>query len=277
MTRLLRRALAGILDDVEMSGLVSAFDQVGSIIVVRIPESLRHRRADIGRALLSNVKVADRVFCQVSDVCGDYRTRRLELVAGRGGTVTEYRENGCRFVVDVEGVFFTPRLSTERARVAGLVSPGQTVLNMFGGAGMFSIPAAKRTPCTIYSVDVNPRATQLCRRNAELNKMAGTVIPVTGDAERVARNMPDSAHHTLMPLPEEADRFLEAAVRATKNGGTIHYYTHVHADHKRDAPGLAEERLAEAIPADIEVTFSRLVRPVGPRYYQTVVDAIITK
>lgn len=275
MTRLLRRALAGKLIDSEMESLVSAFDQVGDIIVIRMPESLYPRRVEIGEALLDNIKVANRVFCQVSDVEGDYRTRGLELVAGEGGTQTEYRENGCRFVVDVEKVFFTPRLSTERARIAGLVRPGETVLNMFGGAGMFSIQMAKNTACTVYSVDINPEATTLCEQNAAMNKMAGGIVSVTGDASSIARKMANMSDRTLMPLPESSDEFLADAVRATKRGGVIHYYSHVHADRKQDAARLSEKHFIDTVPAESRITNSRMVRAVGPRYYQTVVDAII--
>ena len=52
MTRFLRRALEGVLDDDEMPGVVSAFDQMGDIAVIRIPPELYGRRGAIGEALL---------------------------------------------------------------------------------------------------------------------------------------------------------------------------------------------------------------------------------
>ena len=277
MTRFLRRALKGVLDNDEMPGVVSAFDQMGDIAVIRIPPELYGRRGAIGEALLSNVKAVRAVFCQASDVSGEYRTRRLERIAGEGGTLTTYRENGCRFEVDAERVFFTPRLSTERARVAALVRPGETVLNMFGGAGPYSIQAARRVACTVYSLDTNPEATRLCARNAALNKLAGSVVAITGDAMDARDMMPAECDRTIMPLPERSSEFAAAAVRATRDGGMIHYYSHIHADHKRDAPALAARGAAGAIPCDIEVLYSRMVRAVGPRYYQTVSDVRISK
>ena len=277
MARFLRRTLAGVLDADELEMAVSAFDQMGDIAVIRIPEPLYDRRHDIGEALLSNIKVVRGVFCQVSDVSGEYRTRNLERIAGEGGTVTEYRENGCRFVIDVERVFFTPRLSTERARVAGLVKPGDIVLNMFGGAGPYSIQAARRTPCTVYSIDVNPEATALCAKNAGLNRLAGEVVAITGDAMESRDLVPCECDRTIMPLPERSAEFAAAAVRATRDGGTIHYYSHIHADSKRDAAGLAGVEAAGAIPCQTEVLCTRLVRAIGPRYYQTVADVCISK
>ena len=40
MTKMLKKALADILTKKEISELISAFDQIGSIIIVRIPDSL---------------------------------------------------------------------------------------------------------------------------------------------------------------------------------------------------------------------------------------------
>ena len=277
MTRFLGRALEGVLDEAEMRRMVSAFDQMGDIAVIRIPESLYDRRHAIGEALLSGIKVVRAVFCQVSSVSGDYRTRRLERIAGEGGTATEYRENGCRFAIDVERVFFTPRLSTERARVAALVQPGDVVLNMFGGAGLYSIQAARRVECEVYSMDINPEATEFCVHNAKINKLAGSVTAVTGDAAAAFDVVPRGADRTIMPLPERSTEFAAPAVEATADGGVIHYYSHVHADRKQDAAGLAALEAARTIPCDTRVLHTRMVRAVGPRYYQTVVDVRVSK
>lgn len=272
---MLKEALRGVLTPEEMEGMVGAFDQVGSIVIVRIPDPLMPRRAEIGRALLDGVKAARGVFCQSSPVEGDHRTRSLEPIAGSADTRTEYRESGCRFIVDVERAFFSPRLSTERARIAGLVRDGETVLNMFAGVGMFSIIAAKHKRCTVYSIDINAEATELCRQSMSLNRLRGRVIPVQGDAAAKSRAM--EADRTLMLLPERSDEFLDAATAATRDGGTIHYYAHVHADKKSDAGRRGEEKYLAAAAARSEILGSKIVRPVGPRYYQVVVDARISR
>lgn len=287
MARMLKRLLEGVLTASEADEFVSAFDQIGEIIIVRIPDSLLSKRYEIGRALLDEIKIARSVFCQVSAVEGEYRTRKLEIIAGKDDTATEYKESGCRFVVDVEHAFFSPRLSHERERIAELVSDGETVLNMFGGVGMFSVMAAMNAACTVYSIDSNPVASALCERNVALNeygrkrkrrKMAGTVIPICGEASQVIHDRFDGvSDRTLMLLPEQSDEFLESAIHATADRGVIHYYSHVHADSKSDAPGLSEAHYLDLAPVRSEVLDSRIVRAVGPRYYQTVVDARIYK
>ncbi len=278
MARMLKKALGGMLTPKEGSELFSAFDQIGGIIVVRIPDSLLHKRRAIGEVLLDQVKKAESVFYQSSNVDGDHRTRSLELLAGADSTETEYRENGCRFVVDVEKAFFSPRLSTERLRIAGLVSDADVIINMFAGIGTFSIIAAKNAGCTVYSIDINPVASDLCRRSIGMNKLAGKVVSINGDAAEVIRDrLADTGTRTLMLLPERSDEFLDSAVMATKDGGVIHYYAHTRAERRTGAPAAAEAHFASVCPVKHSILDSRNVRAVGPRYHQTVVDARISR
>ncbi len=275
---MLKRALEGVLTDQESEELFSAFDQIGDIIVIRIPDSLLSKKKVIGETLLKEVSTAKSVFYQSSDVTGDFRTRSLELLAGEDKTETEYKEFGCRFFVDVEKAFFSPRLSTERERIADIVKDGEIVINMFGGVGMFSILAAKSKKCTVYNIDINPVASKLCEKNISINKLAGEIISLNGDASQIVNDqLKEKGDRTLMLLPERSDEFLESAILATKNGGTIHYYSHIHADKKQDAPKLSEEHYREITNVKSEILGSKIVRAVGPRYYQTVVDVKITK
>lgn len=275
---MLKRALEGVLTDQESEELFSAFDQVGDIIVIRIPDSLLSKKKMIGETLLDKVSTAKSVFYQSSDISGDFRTRSLELLAGQNKTETEYKEFGCRFFVDVEKAFFSPRLSTERQRIASTVKDDEVVINMFGGVGMFSILAAKSKKCTVYNIDINPIASQLCEKNISINKLAGKVISLNGDAAQIVNDqLKEKGDRTLMLLPERSDEFLESAILATKNGGIIHYYSHIHADKKQDAPKLSEEHYLKVTNVKSEILGSKIVRAVGPRYYQTVVDVKITK
>ncbi|HET6516817.1 MAG TPA: class I SAM-dependent methyltransferase family protein [Nitrosopumilaceae archaeon] len=275
---MLKRALEGVLTDQESEELFSAFDQIGDIIVIRIPDALLSKKKVIGETLLKQVSTARSVFYQSSDVSGDFRTRTLELLAGEDKTETEYKEFGCRFLVDVEKAFFSPRLSTERERIADIVRDGETIINMFGGVGMFSILAAKNKKCTVYSIDINPIASKLCEKNISINKLAGNVISLNGNAAQIVNEcLREKGDRTLMLLPEKSDEFLESAILATKNGGTIHYYSHTHADKKQNAPKLSEEHFLEIMPIKSEILGSKIVRAVGPHYYQTVVDVKITK
>ena len=278
MTRVLKKALENILSDEDIKDLVSAFDQIGDIIIVRIPDSLISKKKIIGKALLEQVKTAKTVFHQSSPVEGDFRTRNLELIEGDEKTETEYRENGCRFIVDVEKAFFSPRLSTERERISNLVNDHDVIINMFGGVGMFSLLAAKKKSCTVYNIDINPVASKLCEENIKLNKLKGKVISLNGDATKIIKEqLQDKADRVLMLLPERSDEFLDTAISSLKKNGVIHYYSHIHAEKKQDAPKLSEEHFLNINKIQVDILDSRVVRPVGPRFYQTVVDIKIQR
>ena len=278
MSRMLKKTLDSLLTPQESDELISAFDQIGDIIIVRIPDLLSPKKKLIGETLLEQVKSAKSVFHQSSAVEGEFRTRALEILAGDDKTETEYKEFGCRFIVDVRKAFFSPRLSSERMRIAELMSDGEVMVNMFGGIGMFSIIAAKKKKCSVYNIDINPDAADFCQKNIAINKLTGNVISIHGDASDVIENqLKNKSDRTLMLLPEKSDEFLNSAISATKNNSIIHYYSHIHADKKSDAAKLSEQHYLEVTPVKSTILGSKIVRPVGPRFYQTVVDTKIEK
>jgi tRNA (guanine37-N1)-methyltransferase len=275
---MLKQAMARILTSDETEELYGAFDQIGSIIVLRIPDNLLPKRKMIGETLLEKVKTAKSVFYQSSPVEGDYRIRQLELLAGEDKTETEYKEHGCRFKVDLEKTFFSPRLSTERLRIADLVTDGEIIINMFGGVGMFSIVAAKKKKCHVYNIDINPHAARLCSENVILNKLKGTVESIEGDAvDIIEKRLVNSGDRVLMLLPERSDEFLDVAIKALKQNGVLHYYCHIHSDKKSHVSEVVTSHFLSVVKVKSEILGSKIVRPIGPRFYQAVVDAVISK
>ena len=55
---MLKKALENILSPSESEELFSSFDQVGEIIVLRIPDSLKAKKKIIGETLLDQVTVS---------------------------------------------------------------------------------------------------------------------------------------------------------------------------------------------------------------------------
>ena len=136
----------------------------------------------------------------------------------------------------------------------------------------------KEKKCTVYNIDINPVAAKLCEKNIDLNKLKGNVTSVLGDASQVIEDkLKDIGDRLLMLLPERSDEFFSSALSATKNNGIIHYYSHIHADEKSQAAKLSEKHYQEITSVKSKILDSKIVRAVGPRYYQTVVDIRITK
>ncbi|HET7344259.1 MAG TPA: class I SAM-dependent methyltransferase family protein, partial [Nitrososphaeraceae archaeon] len=143
MSHRLKDILSEVLMPEEISKIYSAFDMIGDIIIIKIPNCLIFKKEIIAKAILQNIKPAKSVFVQTSAVQGEHRIRSLEFLAGDNNTVTEYKEHGCRFKVDVLKTYFSPRLSTERLRIGKMVSDNEIITNMFAGVGTYSIIMAK--------------------------------------------------------------------------------------------------------------------------------------
>ena len=124
--------------------ILSPFDIVGDIAIMRLPETTSKNEANlIAEALMQKHRQVKTVLRQVGAVKGNFRLRALRWVKGERKFETLHREFGCVFRVNLKQCYFSPRLSYERMRVAGLVKPKETVLNMFAGVGSFSILTAK--------------------------------------------------------------------------------------------------------------------------------------
>jgi len=278
MAKNLRGALKGQLTDDELKQL-RAFDIVGDIAVIKLPEGLLPEKGAIGRALMQVHRHIRTVLCQVGPVSGEFRTRELEVIAGEPRTETTHREGGCTFKVDLVQAYFSPRLAHERLRIASLVDPGEVVTNLFAGVGCYSIIIAKHSRAAkIYSIDKNPVAFGYMRENIRINKVGDRVVPILGDArEVVERQLAGKADRVLMPLPELGRKFFEVALQALKPaGGIIHFYDFGQAP-DLFAPSLAFAcRSAAAKGLDARLLNSRTIRSYAPKCFHIVLDLSIS-
>jgi len=276
---MLKKALENILTIDEIKQLYGSFDIIGDIAVIKIPDALLDKKFIIAKAIMDNMKSVKTVLRQVTPVSGDFRTRELEHILGEDKTLTLYKEHGCIFKVDLAKVYFSPRLSTERIRIARKVGNGEIVVNMFAGIGSFSILIAKHKPSSmIYSIDINLDAYNLMLENVKLNKVSDRVIPLLGDARVIIEeSLRGIADRVLMPLPEKAMDYLDAALMALKPKGVIHYYTHVHASKDEDPIEKAVREVKEKLKLNYSLLEARIVREVGPRWNQLVLDLLISK
>ena len=107
----LRGALKGKLTEKEFSYLRAAFDLVGDIAIIEIPDELVKKEkiiADALLVLLKNVKVV----CKKAGMHeGVFRTQKMKVLAGENRKETVHKENDVRVKIDVEKVYFSSRLS----------------------------------------------------------------------------------------------------------------------------------------------------------------------
>lgn len=251
---------------------------VGDIAILKIPKELEPYRFKIGEEVLRRIPSIKTVLRQLSPTSGLYRVRSFEWLAGEHKTVTFHKEYGCIFKVDLSKVYFSPRLSYERLRIAQLTKPGEVIVNMFAGIGCFSIIIAKlKQVSKIYSIDINPDAYELMVENIKLNKVENIVEPILGDSKDIIeRRLVSSADRVLMPLPELALSYLPLAISCLRDcRGWIHYYDFIKTA-SRENP---IEKLSEKISSTLNtltprwsIEHSRIVRTIASRTFQVVLD-----
>ncbi|MDI6884021.1 MAG: class I SAM-dependent methyltransferase family protein [Hadesarchaea archaeon] len=278
MPRDLREALKGQLSDDELRQF-RAFDVIGDIAVVKLPEKLLSKKHLIGQALMQVHRHVRTVLNQTAPVRGEFRTRELEVIAGEPRTETVYQEGGCIFKVDLAKAYFSPRLATERLRVAKLVRLGEVVTNLFAGVGSYSIIIARHSKAArVYSIDKNPAAFEYMRENIRINKVGDRVVPILGDAREVVEKMfARKADRVLMPLPELAHDFFDVALEALKpSGGIVHLYDF---GQEPDVFGPSFEFARSAAAQKgfkVDLLGARKIRSYATRCYHVVLDLALS-
>ncbi len=250
--------------------LPSSFDVIGDVAVIKLPPSLQAHAGAVGAALL---RAYPRLRSVAMDrgVGGSLRVRGLEVVAGEAALRTLHREHGLTLVVDPSRAYFSPRLATERMRVARQVRPGEMIVDMFAGVGPFSLVIARHArPARVYAVDANPEAFALLQENIQKNRVGDRVVPLLGDAREVVPGL-GSVDRVIMDLPHSAVEFLGVALRALRPEGLLHYYEIM----PRDRVGAREEELrgrARTLGRTLEILARREVRTYSPRQAHFALD-----
>lgn len=271
--RNLQEALVDELSEEELQQVGTSFDIVGDIAVIKLADSLLEKKEKIGKALMEVHGNLSTVLMQTSPVKGEYRTRDLEVIAGKEKTETTHKEHGCSFKVDLSKVYFSPRLAHERFRIAQQVNSGEVVTNMFAGVGCYSILMAKHAdPEKVYSIDKNSDAVEYMRENTRINKVSDVVIPIEGDARNVIEeHLQEKSDRILMPLPEFARDFFDAALQSLKpEGGIIHFYDY------GEEPQLFQPSFNfvqnNTSSREVDLLEKSVVRSYGPNLYHVVLD-----
>lgn len=252
--------------------LPTSFDVIGDVAILKIPEALAPHRAEIGRAILEWNRNL-RVVAQDHGVAGKLRVRDLEIVAGEARTTTVHLEHGLRYRVDAARAFFSPRLGSERLRVANQVAPGETVADPFAGVGPYAILIARRRqPRQVVASDANPVAVDFLRQNVAANR-ADRVAVREGDARTVLHEVADM-DRIILDLPHSAMDFLPDALAALGVRGTLHVYA-ILEDADRADRAKAIRAIVGTMGRRVEALVEHTVRAYSPTQHHVAFDVTV--
>jgi len=137
--------------------------------------------------------------------------------------------------MDLGKVYFSPRLSGERLRIANQVRPGEDILVAFAGIGPYALIIAKQQPdCDVWAVEINKDAFNYMKENIRINRMGHQIKPVLGDVRKEVPKINKQYDRIIMIMPKEGEAYLDLALEYSRKGTIIHFYKFIHENDLED-------------------------------------------
>ena len=273
MKKNLKYYLKDKLTNEELKLVPSSFDVVGDIMIFsEFPKELAKKEKIIGQTILETYGHIKTILKKTRKYSGKFRTPKLKVIAGEKRKETVHRENDVLIKLDAEKVYFSPRMSNERKRIAGLIKPKESVLVMFSGSGIYPLVIAKNTKCgAVYGIEINPTAHKYAQENIKKNKLENKINLFLGDVKKIMPRLDKKFSRILMPLPKGGENFLGLAIKYAKNKGAIHFYDFLHESEF----GKAEDKARNACEKlKKKCKILRIVKcgQYSPGFYRVCVD-----
>ena len=275
MKKNLKFYLKNKLSKKELGLVPSSFDVVGDILIFsEFPKQLSKKEKIIGQTILENYTNIKTILKKTKKYSGKFRTPKLKIIAGEKKKETTHKENNIILKLDVEKVYFSPRMSSERKRVLSLIKQDESILVMFSGCCPYPLVIAKNTKCReVYGIDINPIAHRYALENIKKNKLQKKIKLFLGDVKIVIPVINKRFDRILMPLPKGGEDFLALALKYIEHKGTIHFYDFEHEEELYKT----KEKVIEACKKSNKTCKIINLTKCGqysPRFYRVCVDFI---
>ena len=276
MKKNLKFYLKDKLSKKELQLVPTSFDIVGDIVIFsEFPKKLKKKEKMIGQTILKNYPHVKTILKKTRKYSGRFRTPKLKVIAGEKRKETTCRENGVLMKLDVEKVYFSARMSSERKRIAELIKPNESVLVMFSGCSPYPLVISKNSKCReVYGIEINPVAHKYALDNIKKNKLDNKIKLFLGDVKRILPRINKKFDRVLMPLPKGGENFLYLALRYIKNRGVVHFYDFLHEDEFYKA----EEKVKAAcnrFKKKFRILKTSKCGQYSPRFYRVCVDFLV--
>lgn len=266
-----KKALSKLLNEKELEIAKTAYEVVGGIAIIEVPDELEAKQKEIAECLLQSNSQLTTVVKKSSGHEGTFRTQKMTVLAGENTKVASYRENNCTIKYDVENVYFSARLSTERKRILELIQPDEEILVMFSGAAPYPCVFAKNSKAKeIIGVEINPKGHEYGLENIAVNKITNVKL-FCGDVREIVPQLHMKFDRIVMPLPKTAEEFLDVTLPVAKKGCTIHMYAFYHED-EFDKATKEIDKYCKAQEREYKILSINKAGQHAPRTYRICVD-----
>ncbi len=212
-------------------------DIIGDIAIFKFPREVKLAdRKKYALKFLRDNKNVGTALEKTDKVKGRFRLAKTRFLAGENRNQTLYKENNCKFLINVDKTYFSPRLSSQRKYIAEdifkkITSKKNKIIVMFAGIAPFPIVIAKTLKVRgknveIISSEINSSASKCAGENVVLNKVQDFVSVISGDSKNLLKKLPEKykADFIVMPRPNLKDTFLGVALKLSRKGTRVYYY-----------------------------------------------------
>jgi tRNA wybutosine-synthesizing protein 2 len=203
--------------------LPSGFHLVGYVALVHIKNELTEYSEILGKVTLEFDKRIKSVAVRSGPTTGIERNPNYTLVAGNTQTVTTHTEADIKYRIDPLRLTFSGGNKEERIRIASLVRPEESVLDMFACVGQFSIPMAKNGGAEVIAIELNPLAYDFLIENVCLNNVEDKVSAILGNCRE--EHPIQRVNRVVMGYLHDTHNYLEYALESlVEEGGAVHMH-----------------------------------------------------
>ncbi len=271
-----KEKLKSFLTKEELEKVKTAFDIVGDIAILEIDAFLRSKETQIAQALLESHKTIKTVVRKHGPHHGTFRTQNVIVLAGEDKKETIHKENNVRLKLDIEKVYYSPRLSTERKRITQQIKPNESILVMFSGNAPYVCVFAKNTEAKeVYGIEINPDGHKYGLENLKLNKITNAQL-FNSDVREIIPTLDKKFDRIVMPLPKSYNEFLDTAFLCAKPGTIIHLYAFSEED-KFDEVLANTEALTNKLGWKLKLLNFIKCGQLAPKTYRICIDFEISK
>lgn len=271
----LKNLLQHLIPENKIDALIRSYDTVGDICILEIPKELEKFELTIGHAIkraFPNIKVVAKKEGKRTET---ERVQPLKIITGEKRFITTHKEHGVSMKVDLSKVYFSPRASSERLRLANLVKRNEKVLVMFSGISPYPLVIAKFQPnCHIWAVELNKEAHKLAEENIRINRAGHIVTAIQGNVTEVLPKIGERFDRIIMPFPEQNWDFLDLALKYATPNAMIHFIAFVN---ESELDAAKEKILKTAKRANKKVVIKdwRLFGSYAPRVNRYTFDILV--
>lgn len=244
------------------------YDIIGSIAIIKSEGKTKAQKLKQAKELLKKNSIKT-VLEKSTDIKGRLRTFKTKFIAGEKTKETTYRENDCKFKLNVETCYFSPRQGNDRKLIASKIKKKDDVLVMFSGISAYPIVIYKiKKPKSITAVEISRTCNKYAKINRELNKIPESAITlIQGDVKKQIPKLKKKFDVIMMTRPNLKTTFLEQALKASKKGTRIFYHGFCHVDKLKE---LKQELLdeAKALRRKIKITKTAKAGDIAPFKYR---------